>query len=463
MLQLETPMSRPVWAVLDAAGARKFTGEITLTLDPVVRVWFQSGEAYLALRDDSPGVAQLLLDYDVVTPAQLAQGVVRIGGVEHLGRLFERVPTVDRDRVELVLEIATAELFGEIADHVVDDIDVASYRHHPSGVAKWLRRTAPLDATADVNVAPDLPTGVIPVIVKNGPPPAPVDPFVPNPADELLVAEYEQAMAAGTLTIDTPPLLEPIASAIAETVEPVLASAATPEPVSVLGDVVFAEPTPVAIVEPVIEFASEPFVEPEAELAVDLEVELAVEPIVIGDLPVMPVAAEFDDSVFDANGRLRPVTFDLSAVLAEIVAEDTGSVAVTAADEPVDDDVKAAVREVLAEIEAATRPRAVDDLSPAAFAAALELAPESPADLAHSIDEPIAEPIAEAVALEPELAVVAGAAEPPIIRLPDKPVRPLGPATPAPAVLRTDPTGSLPAEQPQPGGGLRRLIGGRKP
>ena len=40
LLQLETPGTRPVWAVLDAAGARHFTGEVVLLTEPRVVVHF---------------------------------------------------------------------------------------------------------------------------------------------------------------------------------------------------------------------------------------------------------------------------------------------------------------------------------------------------------------------------------------------------------------------------------------
>jgi hypothetical protein len=427
-------MARPVWAVLDAAGVRRFTGEITLGIDPVVRVWFQSGEVYLALRDGQPEVPQLLLDYEVVTRSQLQQGMVQLAGVDHLGRLFDRVPLIDRDRVELALEIATAQLLGEIADHVVTDIDIASYRHHPSGVAKWIRRTTPVDQPADVTVATDLPTGVVPVIVKHQP--LPSDPFVPTAADEQLVAEYEASMTTAGSPTEAPPSPVEFHLDVDEIVAAVVAEATGQHRITPTLDVVAEVPT-----------------------------------------AVVPPPTWSDESVFDADGNLRPVEFDLAAVLAEIIAEDTGAVPIvaSAADRGEDVDVaKTTVRHVLAEIEAATRPRPVDQLSPAAFAAALDTAPDSPADLEHSLEVPAVDAhgsnehddaaddeVPGASPAEPVGAVVSG--EMPIIRLPDRPVRPIGPATAAPSVVRQDASGTLPSEPAAAGKGLRRLIGGNRP
>ena len=132
--------------------------------------------------------------------------------------------------------------------------------------------------------------------------------------------------------------------------------------------------------------------------------------------------------------------FDLNKVLAQVVSENHGIPLVDDDDnEAVDDDVRAAVRQALAEIEAATRPPVTDGLSATAFEIALQSAPETAADI------------------EP-----AGPRSP---WLPDRALR--GPAqsgTPS-TEQNTDTTpepASAPAETPSTG--LRRLIGGsRKP
>ncbi len=211
LLQLETVGARPVWAVLDAAGSRHFTGEITLHCQPAVRAWFNGGELYFAEREGDLGLAERLQAMNVLSADNLAAGSVRLGAVTHLGRLFDRVPHLDRDPVELALEIMTSEVVGEIADHVVDTISIASYRHHPSGVVKWQKRPAvpmaPL--TDDIEVIPaahstvTAPVEATPCAVaqletaSDGPSiMSTSDDLAPTAEDEALVAEYEATLAA---------------------------------------------------------------------------------------------------------------------------------------------------------------------------------------------------------------------------------------------------------------------------
>ena len=62
LVQLETPGARPVWAILDAAGLRRFTGELTLASQPIVRAYFQDGEVYYAERDGDPAIGEYVPD-----------------------------------------------------------------------------------------------------------------------------------------------------------------------------------------------------------------------------------------------------------------------------------------------------------------------------------------------------------------------------------------------------------------
>ncbi len=84
-----------------------------------------------------------LLDAGVIDIAQLERGMVRVGDVEHLGRLFDRDPSVDRDAVVVVAETSTEELISDLANRAIITVRVTAYRHHPSGVHRWF--VAPLD------------------------------------------------------------------------------------------------------------------------------------------------------------------------------------------------------------------------------------------------------------------------------------------------------------------------------
>lgn len=137
LTDLESHEPRPVWAALDAAAAHRFSGEMTLACAPTVQVWFVDGAAYYAERDGDPAIADRLIGIGVVTRDEIERGAVRVGSVSDLSRLFRRVPTLDRDRVEVGLELLTAATVGGSAEHTAATVTIANYRHHPSGVHKW--------------------------------------------------------------------------------------------------------------------------------------------------------------------------------------------------------------------------------------------------------------------------------------------------------------------------------------
>jgi hypothetical protein len=408
LLQLETPGARPVWAVLDAAGLRRFTGEITLASRPVVRAYFNDGEVYYAEREGDPTIGQRLMEYGVVTHDELIAGTVQLGKVGHLGRLFDRVPSLERDAVELVLELVTGEVLGEIADHTVEHISIASYRHHSSGVSKWRRRATQANAGVDELLTGEIavvPAATIPVDSFFAPPAAPPLPHPvvdhtdlrPTAEDHALVAEYEQMMSHAAL--DLAPIDEPT-----------------------------TEPVPETASEIEIEIEATTEIEAETDTAIDV-----IEPV----FQFEPVSYDqAGDQPGEEPGEEPPpfsFGFDLNKVLAQVVMENDG---IPMGDEDVADDVRAAVREALAEIEAATRPTPTQGLSATAFEIALDTSPETAADI-----EPVVPPG------------------------PYLPVRALGtPTGNQPAVSdETSVSEPVPASD-TPSTGLRRLIGGsRKP
>lgn len=457
LLQLETPGARPVWAVLDAAGQRRFTGELTLASWPVVRAWFNDGEVYYAEREGDPSISDRLLEYGVVTPEQLAAGTVHLGTVAHLGRLFDRVPGLERDPVELVLEVVTGEVLGQIADHTVEHISIASYRHHPSGVSKW-RRRAPSAGADDAVLTGEVPvihTGQILQVAPIGAalltpletprPDVIIDHPGPEPTaqDHQMVAEYEQLMSAvGNQVMEvgepTEQLVVPDSLLIFEAptdlpihIEPVQDFRPAPMP------------EPVIETAPVAEFQPEPVAEMEIEPVAIVELEPEVEPVAI-----VEAEPEVDMEADPVDDRTAPFTFsfDLNKVLAQVAFENNGlpmSSTGDDSDDDVDDDVRRAVREALAEITAATRPTASEGLSSTAFAIALDTAPDSPADI------------------EP-----AGAAAPylPNRGLPNRALHSPSDDAGEASETEADGTDGLPNAGDTPGPGLRRLIGGsRKP
>jgi hypothetical protein len=128
---------QPVWMTLNQARKRAFTGEIVFETDPEVHAYLDSGTVYYAERDSDVSLGRRLLEAGVVHIDQLRRGIVRVGDVEHLGRLFDRDPSVDRHAVIVMAETATEQLVAELANRSTTTVRATAYRHHPSGLHRW--------------------------------------------------------------------------------------------------------------------------------------------------------------------------------------------------------------------------------------------------------------------------------------------------------------------------------------
>ncbi len=144
---LATTFPRPGWVVLDAARDHRFTGQLDFDTSPEVRVYMDRGRIYLAERDGDASIGARLIDADALTATQLDHGSIRIGAVEHLGRLFERAPSVNRHAVLVTLEMLTDECLGWLASQRVSSVEATPYRHHSSGLHQWDRPVGAFDLT----------------------------------------------------------------------------------------------------------------------------------------------------------------------------------------------------------------------------------------------------------------------------------------------------------------------------
>src|SRR6186713_567727 len=142
VLGVERTFPRPGWVVLDAVRERRFTGEVVFDTTPEVRVYADRGRIYLAERSSDPSLGTRLVDAGALNATQLEHGAMRIGESEHLGRLFERVPSVDRQKVIVTAELMTEECIGWLARVRISDVEVTPYRHHDSGAHRWDQMTA---------------------------------------------------------------------------------------------------------------------------------------------------------------------------------------------------------------------------------------------------------------------------------------------------------------------------------
>jgi hypothetical protein len=455
-----------VWAILDSAGARRFTGQVTLHLEPTVFTYFQDGEIYLAEREGDVPFAQRLIEYGVLSDTELEAGTVRLGGIQHLGRLFERVPSLNRDQVELALEVITGELVGEIADHTVLTTTIATYRHHPSGVNKWFRKLG------------------APTTNENG---TTNEPWADDVLTEEAVAEEAVAaiaefhrslieettdleLAAAELTIDPDDLIIPEAPSYyaPDSPAPATLTATSLTPATAAR---FDPPTTPAAGIPGVVIPGtiteriwfrDPLLDPEpVSMPADPEAERAAEP---APQPVTQPVSEWATDVERDVRRERPapMEFDLSRVIDAVAKENDGVSVPFGNDADIDESVRAAVREALAEIQAATRPRPIDELSPALLQRALDSVPDYVPDhvLPHLSDT---QSLRSDIGADP---LVDDPNRPPW--LPDRATRQTeaagGSAQPA-ATKSDEPTGSHSAQPTDGSGtGLRRLIGGsRKP
>jgi hypothetical protein len=172
--------SQPVWLTLNQARERAFTGEIVFETDPEVHAYLDNGIVYYAERSSDASLGRRLLEAGVVDVEQLQRGTVRVGDVEHLGRLFDREPSVDRDAVIVMAETATEQLVTELANRSTASVRATAYRHHPSGVHRWfVTQTEPAPMARPVSTVAHYDSTVIDGL--------PSLPFADNDAAELII------------------------------------------------------------------------------------------------------------------------------------------------------------------------------------------------------------------------------------------------------------------------------------
>lgn len=133
------PSVRTAWDVIEEACVNRITGEMTLTTAAPhkTKVYLTNGLVYFAEHDSDDTLAARLVLAGALELDQLHRGSIRLNGTEHLGRLFERDTTIDRDSVELAVELITEQTLTDVAEEPVASYRTAIYRHHPSGISRW--------------------------------------------------------------------------------------------------------------------------------------------------------------------------------------------------------------------------------------------------------------------------------------------------------------------------------------
>ncbi len=236
---------RPAWQVIEAARRRYLTGLLVLETTPPTHVYLRDGQVYFAERTTDGGLAVRLLVEGVITRAQMQKATLQVSGVEHLGRMFERDDSIDRDAVELCVELMTDDVLTQIAESPVSGWDLKMYHRHPSGLDRWLPTRVEVithlvdsaahadpEATPTTAPAPRARPQLSPPPVADDTPAAPERPAV---APEPVVVVAEAAPPA------------PVAPAPAFTV-------LSPTPPSIPVTLPPNDPTPIATPQPDLEF-----------------------------------------------------------------------------------------------------------------------------------------------------------------------------------------------------------------
>ena len=243
-----TDPNRSAWQVIEEVCAQRLSGELALvTAAPTAtRVYMNNGLVYFAEQDGDDTLAARLVISGALDDEQLRRGAIRLNGVEHLGRLFERDDTIDRDAVELAIELITEMALSDVADQPVRTFRTSMYRHHSSGINRWFSSQHTIE---------DEPVTGVPVITPSAPSQA-----APPQAAPVMAAEIEPIVAAleavvpAWVPVPVPVEMDEVSSFELEP-EPVLAPVSVEEPAFFVDPVTFEEPE--LMVEP------EPFVEPE--------------------------------------------------------------------------------------------------------------------------------------------------------------------------------------------------------
>ena len=198
VLGLRASLPAPGWTVLDTARDQRFTGELRAHTDhgAEYRVYVDRGEVYCAERSTDPSLGTRLVEAGAINAAQLDYGVLRIGDIEHLGRLFDRVPSINRDAVFVLNQMMTEETMRAMASRSIVDVDATPYRHHPSGMHRW--------TTLELSRAP-APWGELPELALPAPAPdaRPVSEHEPAPAPTLASTSGATGSSAGSSATTT--------------------------------------------------------------------------------------------------------------------------------------------------------------------------------------------------------------------------------------------------------------------
>ena len=203
---------RPAWQVIEAARRQYLTGELRLPTNPQTRLFLRDGMVYFAERISDGALPIRLMMEGVITREQMHRGTVIVNGVEHVGRMFDADPTIDRASVELCTELFTDDVMVSVANEVVSTYELALYRRHPSGIDRWYPHSVPVSGRHNESRAEPAPAPKAAAKPKSVPQ-SQTQPTAPAPA---------HAQAAPRNNLNAPPITQavPVTAPVAATVPP---------------------------------------------------------------------------------------------------------------------------------------------------------------------------------------------------------------------------------------------------
>lgn len=252
----------PVWRFIAQLARERFTGQADVGVDARVELYAAEGRVYFAQKVDDPPLGARLVSTGVLTTEQFRNGSVKVGDAVSLARLFQRVPAVDRDAVELMTERLAHQALEAVSERPVGTIVLHPLRHHPSGIHQWFPDAAP--APEDDGPSPSMTalvkdvvaavSGAVPVITPQ-PEVVPTAVHAPEHAPEPVALEPEPVALEPVPPEPAPPAppmmtFEVLATPPVDTALPTLSSLEGLTPLPTLGEVGTRMPTPVTVNQP---------------------------------------------------------------------------------------------------------------------------------------------------------------------------------------------------------------------
>ena len=209
---------RPSWQVIEAARRQMLTGELSLATTPATRLYLRDGQVYFAERSTDGGLGVRLLVEGVITRQQMGKGALLVSGVEHLGRIFQRDASIDRQSVELCVELMTDDVLVSVANDVIDHYTMTMYKRHQNGIDRWLPNR--VEVITHIVAAPSLAEPDAVITPGDGPHVNTVDPLAPVAVAKAIVPEPAPPAVAPAAPVAAKPQPEPLVAELSHALSP---------------------------------------------------------------------------------------------------------------------------------------------------------------------------------------------------------------------------------------------------